>query len=374
MVSYISESDIEQLLHNPSIKSRAEVAQKVSRGYGEGQFSGRERQIAHEILKLLLRDVSAKVRKAMALELCDGLDVPHDVIWGLANDSDDEVATCVLSASPALSEEELMMLVQSARNMQRVLAVSKRPSISASLSDVIARNGDAPVTRSLLDNQGALIAEATLEHMLERFHDEDAVLEGFVYRGGLPYAFAEQLFSKVADHLKRDLSKRYRLNRVAIDDAASGARETAVLEFLSPWMSQQEVIELVNSMSRSKRLSESVMIRALCAGNVRFFEAAIAKRAGISIQNARILLLDAGPRGFDALYDAAQMPESFRKAIAFLFKQAQQETSFGKYYHQHFAQRMLERLTEESHNQTIENLDVLMTLIGRSNKDGIRIH
>lgn len=125
-------------------------------------------------------------------------------------------------------------------------------------------------------------------------------------------------------------------------------------------------IDLVNTMYRNKRLTESAIIRSLCAGNVRFFEAAMAKRASISLQNARMLLMDAGIRGFEALYDAAQMPESFRLAVRALFKAAQQETGYGKYYHQHFSQRMLERLTEDGQSQHIENMDTLMAMIDQS--------
>lgn len=374
MTAHISEADIERLLHSPSIKTRAEVAHKVSRGFVDGQFADNERRVATEILRLLLRDVSAKVRKAMAMELCDHIDVPHDVVWGLANDSDDEVAEIILAASPALQESELVELVETSFNMRRMMAVASRPSVSSSLSAALTRHGDMHVAKSLLNNRSAMVAEATLEELLEKYETEDAVLECFVYRGGLPYGFAEKLFVKVADHFKHELSKKYRLGRQVAGDVASGAREVAVMEFLSPWMSQQDIVDLVNTMYRNKRLTESAIIRSLCAGNVRFFEAAMAKRASISLQNARMLLMDAGIRGFEALYDAAQMPESFRLAVRALFKAAQQETGYGKYYHQHFSQRMLERLTEDGQSQHIENMDTLMAMIGRSMNDVPRIH
>ena len=374
MSIHITEADIQQLMHNPSVQSRVEIAHKVSRGYSTQQFSGRERDVALEILRLLLRDVSAKVRKVMALELCDRMDVPHDIIWGLANDPDDEVAEIILAASPVLQEEDLIELIETLFNMRRMMAISQRPSISSSLSAKLAKHGDAEIAQSLLKNRGALVNEPTLEAMLERFNDDENVLECFVYRGGLPYEFAEKLFSKVADHLKRDLSKRYRLSRQVASETASNAREVAVMEFLSPWMSQQDIVDLVSSMHRNKRLSESVIIRSLCAGNLRFFEAALAKRANVSIANARVLLLDAGARGFDALYDASAMPDSFRQAVAALFKIAQAETGFGKYYHHHFSQRMLERLVEEGHDKKIDNMPVLMSMIGRSAADVPQLH
>lgn len=374
MAMQITEADIQQLIHNPSVQSRAEIAQKIGHGFCAAEFNDNERAIATEIMRLLLRDAAAKVRKSLALELCEQMDVPHDIIWSLANDSDDEVAETILATSPVLQEDELIELVETLFNMRRMLAVTKRGSISAGLSASLAKSGDATIAKSLLENRSAVVAEPTLEVMLERFKNDDDVLDAFVYRGGLPYAFAEKLFTRVADHLKRDLSKRYRLSRQMVSEAASNAKEVAVMEFLSPWMSQQDIMDLVQNMHRNKRLNESIIIRALCAGNLRFFEAALAKKATISIANARVLLMDAGQRGFDALYDAAQMPESFRQAVTVLFKLAQQETSFGKYYHHHFSQRMLERLVEEGHDKKIDNMPFLMSMIGRSIADVPQLH
>src|SRR5690606_11003473 len=134
------------------------------------------------------------------------------------------------------------------------------------------------------------------------FAKDNSVLEELVYLGGLPYAFAEMLFTMVTDTMRKQLTKKYRLNKHVVEEASANARETATLQFLTPWMSQQDINRLIDQMHRNRRLTDSVIIRSLCIGDLRFFETAIAKRVGIPPSNARILMLDPGPLGFKALY------------------------------------------------------------------------
>ncbi len=373
MAMNITEVDIQRLIHDPSIKVREDITRKICTGFGERAFKGREQKIAEEILRLLVQDTATKIRKTMAQELCNHLDVPRDIIWALANDKLD-IAEAVLKHSPVFSEDDLMTLVESSQNLQRLHFIAARPSVSASLSDKLVQYGDASVVQTLMSNRNASLNESTLDYLLEEYHNDQSVLESLVYRGGLPYRFAEQLFSLVSHQLKKDLSKRYRLSRHSISAATENAREIAVMEFLSPWMNNHDILDLVTSMHRSKRLTDSVIIRSLCAGNIRFFEAAIAKKAGISISNARVLMLDAGNRGFEALYDAAAMPETFRQAIHVLFKLAQQETQFGDVYHEHFSQRVIERIIQEGYAHSVENMSTLLSIIGQSNLNAPTIH
>ncbi len=44
------------------------------------------------------------------------------------------------------------------------------------------------------------------------------------------------------------------------------------------------------------------MLRALCIGDMAFFEAAIAVMAAVPVENARILIHDGGRKGFAAIY------------------------------------------------------------------------
>jgi uncharacterized protein (DUF2336 family) len=368
MTSRITQSDIRRLISDPSVQVRSDLASKLCRGLHDREFYGREKETALDILRLLLRDTASKVRQVLARELCHQNDIPADIIQSLAND-DDDIAEMILAHSPALDEETLIAIVESTSRVQKLHAIARRNSISARLSDTILRHSDVAVAKTLLNNPNAALSDETLDYVIEEYHHDQSVLEVLVYRGNLPYKYAEILFQLVSDQLKKDLTRRYRLQRAKANDLTRNAREVSVLGFLSPWMGQQDIQDLVSHMHRNKRLTDSVIVRALCSGNIRFFETAMARRSGISVSNAKILLLDPGNKGFDALYDQSGMPESFREALRALFKLALEQTKFGQFHQANFPQRLIDRIVLEGYDKTIENMPYLLSIIGWSMRD-----
>ncbi|MFN7402496.1 MAG: DUF2336 domain-containing protein, partial [Alphaproteobacteria bacterium] len=340
---HLTPEDIQQLVKEPSANMRSRIAEKVAAGYNSGLFNETEHLLALEIFRLLLRDTEVRVRRAVAESLKHSLSVPHDIIFHLANDVPD-VATHVLQHSFVLTEEDLIAIVQATREIPKLKAIAKRESLSKSLAHALVETRTPAVVKEVVSNRNAALAETTLEMILEEFSREHDVLEELVYRGGLPYAFAEKLFSKVSDNLKKTLTRRYRLSLHVVEEATEMARETATLQFLAPWMSQQEISRLVDQMYRGKRLTHSIVLRSLCIGDLRFFETALAKLVGIPVANARILIIDPGPLGFKALYDSAQLPQAFYAAVKLMLRLALDETQYGAYRATNFGQRMVERI------------------------------
>lgn len=369
----ITREDIELLVREPSAAMRSRIAEKISKGYGGGGFTESETNLANEIFRLLVRDTEIKVRKLIAEELKHAHNVPHDIIWKLANDHH-EVATPVLQYSTVLSEADLITLVTATREHQKLRAIAARASVSKELAHVLVATQDARIVRAVVANPGAQLAETTIEDVLDNFARDHDVLEEMVYRGGLPYSFAEKLFAKVSNDLKKQLTKKYRLGKYLVDDAATSARETALLQFISPWMSQQDINGLIDQMHRNNRLTDSVIFRSLAIGDLRFFETAIARRVGIPASNARILLLDPGPLGFKALYESANLPSGFYPAVSIMLKLALQETEYGKYRATDFAKRMSEHIHKAGYLQTVEHMDIMLGLIGRASHDRPTIH
>lgn len=369
----ITPEDIQALVKEPSAAMRGRIADKISTGFNTGLFSDVENSLAIEIFRLLLRDTELRVRKALSEQLKDNINVPHDVIFALANDVT-EVAVPILQHSFVLSEEDLIGIVKATRDVPRLRAIAQRESVSKSLAHTLIETRVPEVVKEIVANQSASLAETSLETLLEEFSRETNVLEELVYRGGLSPAFAERLFSKVSDQLKKSLTRRYRLNLHVVEEATEAARETATLQFLSPWMSQQDIQKLVDGMYKAKRLTHSVVIRSLCIGDLRFFETALAKLVGIPVSNARLLVLDPGPLGFKALYDSAQMPAAFYPAIKVMLRLALDETEYGAYRSTNFGQRMVERITGGGYDKAVEHMDTLLSLIGRSIREQATVH
>lgn len=360
----INRADIELLVREPSAAMRGRVAQKITTGYNFGQFTESEIQLANEIFRLLLKDTEARVRKVLAEELKHSMQVPHDIVWALANDVP-EVAMPMLQYSYVLSEEDLIAIITATRDHPKLMAIAARESISKELAHALVETRDPDVAKKILSNRSASLAETTMELIIDEFERDNSVLGELVYRGGLPYGFAEKLFAISSENLKKQLTKKYRMSRAVVDEATGNARETATLQFLSPWMSQQEINKLIDTMHRNKRLTDSVIIRSLCIGDLRFFESSIAKRVGIPTSNARILLLDPGPLGFKALYESCNLPPNFYQAVRTMLRLALEETEYGSYRTTDFGARMVERITNSGYEKSIENMDALLSMIGR---------
>lgn len=361
----ITRDDIALLVREPSATARVRITDKLADGYNSGLYSEGEIKLANEIFRLLLKDTEAKVRAAMAERLKENLQVPHDIIWALANDHV-EVATPVLEFSQVLTEDDLVALVQATREHPKLKAIAKRPSISKELSHALIQKRDEDITVLVLRNESASLSETSMDVVLEEFSRNNNVLEELVVRGGLSYNFAEKLFSAVSDTLRKQMTRKYRMNRHVVEETAAGARETAVLQFISPWMSQTDINQMIDQMHRNKRLTDSVIIRSLCIGDLRFFESAIAKRVGIPSSNVRILLLDSGPLGFKALYKSSSLPDSFFEAVKVMLQVALEETEYGTYRTTDFGARMVERINAGGYHRTVPHMDTLLSMIGHA--------
>lgn len=369
----LTQSDIEQLIHERSAFARSEIAEKICRDFNANSLSAHERDVALDIFRLLIRDTEIRVRKTIANALKDNLSVPHDIIFDLARDVLD-VSAPVLEHSFVLSETDLMQLVASSKDAGRLMAIAKRETLSKPLSHALIETREHKVIQTVVLNRGAAMSDTSLNVLLDEYKRNEDVLEALVYRGGLPYAFAERLFHAVSETLKKQLTKRYRFGGAQLESAFVAARETATLQFLSPWMTQHDIVQLVTEMARNKRLTSSVVIRSLCIGDLRFFEAAIAILAGIPVSNARILMLDPGPLGFKALYDSAHLPAEYLPAVKVMLSIALEETDYGDYRASDFCQRMIERITGEGHDKRVPHMSTLLTMVGRAVHDGRTLH
>jgi uncharacterized protein (DUF2336 family) len=131
---------------------------------------------------------------------------------------------------------------------------------------------------------------------------------------------------------------------------------------------------MIEQMHRNHRLTDSVIFRSLAIGDLRFFETAIAQRVGIPASNARILMLDPGPLGFKALYESANLPERFYPAVNVMLRLALQETEYGKYRATDFAKRMSEHIHHGGYLQSVEHMDLMLSMIGRAFNDRSTFH
>jgi uncharacterized protein (DUF2336 family) len=312
MATALSRHDIDRLLAEPSPQMRVELADKVAASLTGPELAAGELVLAQDIVRILARDVEVSVRASIAQGLRNSLLLPRDVAQRLGNDVD-LVALPLLADSLVLTEEDLVDLVGrgSARKQETIAA---RPNLSEAVSDALINLAGEPAVAVLMDNQTAKIAEPSLNHAVTRFAGSARVKQAMVLRHTLPLTVSERLVTMVSEELQRHLLKEHALSPGIASDIVLRSRERAVIR-LSMGSSEQELAMMVAQMHRSGRLTPTLILRALCTGDIAFFEAAMAAKGDIPITNAQILIHETSRRGLAALYRKAKMPDNLFDAI-----------------------------------------------------------
>ena len=312
MATALSRHDIDRLLSEPSPDLRAELAGKIAGSLSGPGLAPGEVGLAQEIMRILARDVEAKVRASVSRGLRLSPHLPHDVALRLSDDID-AVALPLLADSLVLTDQDLVELIGrgSPRKHETIAA---RPNLTEAVSDALITHAGEPAVVVLMDNRTAKIAESSLNHAITRFAGSVRVTQAMVLRQSLPITVAERLVALVSNELQEHLVKAHALPPGIASDIVLRCRENAIIH-LSMGSSEEELSGMVTQMHHTGRLTPTLMLRALCTGDIAFFEAAMAVKGNVPIANAQLLIHEPSRRGLAALYRKAGMPENLSEAI-----------------------------------------------------------
>jgi len=340
--SVLSQADVMALLEDSSGTKRAETARKIAIEFNQAKLTEIQRRLAEDIFRLMVKDAEIRVREALSSNLKSNPLVPRDVAVSMAQDVT-SVALPVLQYSEVLTDEDLVAIIRS-QDTEKQVAIASRASVSEAVSDAIVDTEKEEVVTRLVANPGADISEGSLGRVVDSLGSREAVQEAMVNRSRLPVTVAERLVTLVSEHLKAEIAQRFDLPADTMTDLILQIRERAVLS-LSSGSSDDDLHQLVRQLKGNGRLTPSIVLRALCMGDLAFFEAAMAELAGISLLNARELIHDAGKRGLKALFDRAKLPRSYFPAIrAAIDVACETEYDGGDQDRERYSRRMIERI------------------------------
>jgi uncharacterized protein (DUF2336 family) len=386
--------EVEKLRNAPLPEVRVAVAEKVSDYFSHSIFDPFENRLACEILRLLVRDVEVKVRKALSENLKSNPSIPHDIALALSKDVL-EVAIPILENSSVLTDEDLIEIIQSAQEMARLEAVARRENVSESVSAALIQTAHQKVVEIVLDNKGAFVSEANMQAVINRFRDNKHVIETLVFRGDLPTAVVFRVMSFVSDQLKAKLESDYNLADKTVEDITDKTMDQVSLSLLEQTQSTRPVAsakrpskvsasenipdldslfdpisfkktqELVTYLEANKKLSSSLVLRALCEGNLAFFEVGLARLAQIPVINAHTLIWAGTPNALQSLYKRASMPISTLPAIELVLTFTKQECmeAIDKQNNIYIRQRIVERIVNGGYDRSVPMMPYFVTLI-----------
>ncbi len=359
MINTLGQADVERLMADPSDGNRAEAAAKVARHFDAPSLTPKERMLAEQIVRIMVRDAAQRVREALAHNLKNSNSLPHDVALILARDVE-SVAMPILESSTVLTDADLIEIVRAA-NPAKQMAVAGRPQVSAVVADTLIDSGNVKAVTRLVANEAAELSERSLQTVVDRYGKEETIQDSLVHRPALPITIAERLVATVSDNLRDYLVANHDLPAGTATDLLMESRERATVGLLPPGAKGVDIMELVQQMMASGRLTPSIILRALCMGDLSFFEASLSALTKIPLVSTRMLILDEGPLGLKALCGKAGLPAPMFPAFRVAVDVARQTDYDGgdKDRERHMS-RMIQRILTQYEDMEPDNLDYLL--------------
>ena len=301
----LTETDIRALVRGPTEDERAAVAHRLCRKIDAG-VSEAERDAANEVLRMMAADAAELVRRALAVTLKNSPALPRDVALKLARDVE-SVAGPVLSFSPAFTDEDLAQIVRASSALKQ-LAIARREILSDTVTTAIVDHAAEDAVKAAVANDNADFSEKSLRTVVDRFAKSEGVTTAVAYRKVLPLSISERLVDLVTDRVRQHLVDKHQLSSETAIHIALGARERATMDLVDQAGRAADMKAFTTHLNRQQRLTPSLLLRALAHGHMNFFEWGVAELSAVSHHRVWLMIHDAGPLGFRAIYERASLP------------------------------------------------------------------
>ena len=209
-----------------------------------------------------------------------------------------------------------------------------------------------------MSNQSAEITERSLLKVLKEFGESGDIQALVVERLALPLSLSEALISRVSEVLCERLVARHRLPRPMADELTMHGRERALTQMVTDDSRTSEIERLAVVLHAKDALTPTLVLRALCAGSVEFFKAAMAARARMRSEEVDFLVFENGRGGLEEVYRRAGLPDelfvAFRSAVDVITETRRDER---RYRPLEVTERIMERLRQEYDSVCPEGLE-----------------
>jgi uncharacterized protein (DUF2336 family) len=157
-----------------------------------------------EVIGRLADAIEVAARAQLARRLARFDNAPANLIHKLAFDDSIDVAGPVLRESERLEDYALVANVCT-KGQTHLLAISKRKSIDATVTDVLVTRGNQEVVTSVASNNGARFSDFGFLHMIQRAEGDSILAEQLGLRQDIPRHVFQQLIAKASDDVKKRL-------------------------------------------------------------------------------------------------------------------------------------------------------------------------
>lgn len=171
-------NELEDALANGTDERRAKTLRRVTDlfVFGSSHFSGDHVALFDGVFNHLIADVETSTRAMLASRLKDVANAPAGVIRTLAFDDSISVAGPILSSSNRIDNATLVENALT-KSQDHLLAISRRPTLVETVTDVLVERGNRDVALSVARNAGAAISETGYLRLVKRSEGDDELAQ-----------------------------------------------------------------------------------------------------------------------------------------------------------------------------------------------------
>lgn len=308
--------DFLQWMEVASPAQRAAAVRTISLAYLDPDVDAEARSVIEAALTVTLDDPAIEVRHAIADILGASPKAPRHVIISLAADATD-TAILVLARSPVFIDSELAEIAANT-SIHMQIAIARRRVLSSAVSAALAEAGEKAAVAALLENGGATIARMSFRRIAERFGGDSEIRDAMFGRPDLPPDVRQLLVRAVGDALGGMAITRAWVPEGRARTFTRDACDRATVAIAAESQTE-DLPALVEHLRATEQLTTALLLRAVCAGNVAFFEAALAALSRIPEQRIAHLVRAGRAAALRAVYTKAGLPgvafEAFAAAL-----------------------------------------------------------
>ncbi|HEY7232418.1 MAG TPA: DUF2336 domain-containing protein [Pseudolabrys sp.] len=193
-------AEIEGTFASGSADKQADILRRVTDLFlaGADKYSDDHVDLFDGVISRIAEKIETKARAELAHRLAPARNAPPMTVRRLAHDESIEVAGPILSLSSRLSDEDLLAIA-SGKSQDRLLAISKRSSLSEKVSDVLVTHGNRDVVLSVTRNEGARFSDAGYTTLVDRSINDEVLAICVSMRKDIPQEHFNALIAKASE-------------------------------------------------------------------------------------------------------------------------------------------------------------------------------
>ncbi|MDA0781939.1 MAG: DUF2336 domain-containing protein [Rickettsiales bacterium] len=282
----VSHVDIELLLNSP-LEAKIDVIKKIGKYYTEGSLSIQQKEAVERILSTLIKESDTQVKQGISESIKSASNASNELVMQLAQDID-IVAIPILEFSKALTDENLIYIIERTDDIEKQKIISKREAVSEGVSEALIHKGHEDVVVTLLNNKGAAVSEDGYKEIVEKFPEVKNILGSIKQRAKVPLSILKTVKEKlIVEGDEQDID-----NKKSKQDV------------------DKEYYQFTQVIKKRGVQDNIAPIYALCMGNIKLFETCVARKLKAPVMNVRKILDSDASNSFSELYKRVGLPDN----------------------------------------------------------------